>query len=128
MKEDLIKALEKYKEEHSTRVVNNGGLSTLGLLGITLIVLKCLGYLNISWWWVLAPFWIPLGIVIATLAILLLIIIVATFSTNNSVNTDYTSTNTAEVNIPTEESKTVPKPKKRSHKKVKKESNGEETN
>lgn len=31
----------------------------LGLFAIVLTVLKLLGYIDLSWWWVLAPFWAP---------------------------------------------------------------------
>ncbi len=46
-------------------VVVSGGVSTTGLLGIAFIVLKLTGYINWSWWWVLAPFWMPFVILIA---------------------------------------------------------------
>ena len=36
----------------------------LMLLTITLVVLKALGYLNWSWWWVFSPLWIPFAILI----------------------------------------------------------------
>lgn len=29
------------------------------ILGIVFIVLKLVGTINWSWWWVLSPFWIP---------------------------------------------------------------------
>lgn len=45
-------------------------LPILGLLGIAFIVLKLCGTINWSWWWVLAPFWIPVAIY-AVCAILL---------------------------------------------------------
>ena len=42
------------------------GPSTLGLLGVTFIVLKLLHVIEWSWWWVLAPtwFWIVVLVVI----------------------------------------------------------------
>lgn len=30
-----------------------------GLLGIAFVILKLVGVINWSWWWVTAPFWIP---------------------------------------------------------------------
>lgn len=36
---------------------NSGGIGVLGMLGITFVVLKLLGYIDWSWWWVTAPFW-----------------------------------------------------------------------
>lgn len=37
-------------------IENTSGLT---LLGIAFIVLKLTNYINWSWWWVLAPIWIP---------------------------------------------------------------------
>ena len=39
-------------------VVKTGG-STTTTLGIVFIVLKLVGVIDWSWFWVLAPFWIP---------------------------------------------------------------------
>lgn len=43
--------------------VNFGGL-LLGLLTILFIGLKLTGHINWSWWWVLAPSWMPLAFAI----------------------------------------------------------------
>lgn len=40
-----------------------GGISFCGMLTIAFIVLKLAGYITWSWWWVLAPTWIPLALV-----------------------------------------------------------------
>lgn len=50
-----------------TKVV---GLGVCDVLGIVFIVLKLVGIISWSWWWVLAPFWIPLAIVVVCLVIL----------------------------------------------------------
>lgn len=42
--------------------VSSGGIGFSGLLTIAFIVLKLTGYITWSWWWVLAPSWIPLAI------------------------------------------------------------------
>lgn len=34
-----------------------GGIGFLGALAILFIALKLLGYIDWSWWWVLAPIW-----------------------------------------------------------------------
>lgn len=49
------------------------GTSALELLTIVFVVLKLLGYIDWSWWWVLAPTLIPLGIVILALVILVIV-------------------------------------------------------
>ena len=46
-----------------------GGLGFCGNLTIAFIVLKLVNVINWSWWWVLAPLWIPLTI-LAILSIL----------------------------------------------------------
>ena len=48
----------------------SGGISFCGLLTIAFVVLKLTGYITWSWWWVLAPTWIPLAIVVIFAAIL----------------------------------------------------------
>ena len=40
------------------------GLGVCDVLGIVFIVLKLIGVISWSWWWVLAPFWIPFVLVI----------------------------------------------------------------
>ena len=68
-------SIEKFKltGENERSVVINNGVGTLGLLGVAFIVMKLLGYITWSWVWVLAPFWIPLSIVLLLLIILLII-------------------------------------------------------
>ena len=34
-----------------------------GLLALIFITLKLTDYIDWSWWWVFAPFWIPLGLI-----------------------------------------------------------------
>jgi hypothetical protein len=47
------------------KIKNNGsGIGLVGALGIAFIVLKLLGVINWSWWWVLSPFWISAGLVL----------------------------------------------------------------
>lgn len=48
-----------------------GGVSLLGLLTIVFIVLKLIGVISWSWWWVLAPLWIPFTGAIVTIVILI---------------------------------------------------------
>jgi hypothetical protein len=45
----------------------NGGVGVCGALGVAFVVLKLCGVLGWSWWWVLAPFWIPPVAVVAVL-------------------------------------------------------------
>lgn len=40
----------------------SSGIGVAGALGVAFVVLKLTGFINWSWWWVTAPFWIPIGI------------------------------------------------------------------
>jgi len=46
----------------------SGGIGFTGLLTIVFITLKLCGVINWSWWWVLAPIWITVGILLAIVA------------------------------------------------------------
>lgn len=37
----------------------SGGIGVSGLLGVAFVVLKLMGIITWSWWWVTAPFWGP---------------------------------------------------------------------
>lgn len=39
---------------------SSGGMGLSGVLGVVFIVLKLVGVIDWSWWWVLSPFWIGL--------------------------------------------------------------------
>lgn len=49
---------------------SSGGIGFFGLLGIVFITLKLCGVIDWSWWWVTAPLWGPI-------IILLVIVLVA---------------------------------------------------
>lgn len=55
----------------SKEVTERGGIGLSALLGVVFIILRLCYVINWSWWWVLAPFWIPVAI-----AILICIIVV----------------------------------------------------
>lgn len=59
----------------TNNVTNTGGSGFFGLLTIVFITLKLTGYITWSWWWVLAPMWMPL-------AVFLPIVIIAVLLTN----------------------------------------------
>jgi len=47
---------------------SSGGIGVLGLLGIVFVTLKLLGITAVagwSWWWVTAPFWGGIALVMA---------------------------------------------------------------
>ena len=49
---------------------SSGGIGFVGLLTIVFIVLKLIGKITWSWWWVLSPIWITAIIVVAILLII----------------------------------------------------------
>ena len=53
-------------KENST----GGGIGFLGLLTIVFIVLKLCEVIAWSWWWVLAPIWIPVAIALLVCLVL----------------------------------------------------------
>jgi membrane protein YdbS with pleckstrin-like domain len=55
----------RYRNEGSSGVI--GGIGFTGLLTIAFIVLKLLKVINWSWWWVLSPLWIEIGLALLVL-------------------------------------------------------------
>ena len=43
--------------------VNSNGISLFGAMFLVMFVLKLLKIITISWWWVTAPLWIPIALV-----------------------------------------------------------------
>jgi len=58
----------------------SGGIGFCGLLAILFIGLRLTGYIAWSWWWVLAPLWIPFGILLAVLLGIGALALVAAFA------------------------------------------------
>jgi succinate dehydrogenase hydrophobic anchor subunit len=46
-----------------------GGIGVCGLLGVVFVTLKLCGVIDWSWWWVTSPFWGPIALVVAIMAI-----------------------------------------------------------
>ena len=65
--------------EERVIVKTGGGIGFTGMLAIAFIVLKLLGVIDWSWWWVLAPIWIPVAIGIIGALIILIFYLVAIF-------------------------------------------------
>lgn len=57
------------------------GIGLMGILFIIFLVLKLVGTITWSWWWVTAPLWGPVAVGLAVMALFLLIgLILAPFS------------------------------------------------
>lgn len=61
--------MSKQKNE----VIVSGGISFLPALTLIFITLKLCNVIDWSWWWVLAPIWIP---IVALIAILIIVSVV----------------------------------------------------
>ena len=53
----------------------SGGIGFTGLLTIVFIVLKLCNAIDWSWWWVIAPIWIPIAIAVILLVFVGLIFV-----------------------------------------------------
>ncbi len=53
------------------------GVGIGGLLTVAFIVLKLTGTITWSWWWVLAPAWIPLGVALLALIVWWIVVAIA---------------------------------------------------
>lgn len=51
---------------------NHYGIGFSGLLTIAFIVLKLIGTISWSWWWVLSPIWIEILLIVLACAIVVL--------------------------------------------------------
>jgi hypothetical protein len=59
-------------ESKSSSSASSSGISAIGLLGVVFVLLKLFGLTEVatwSWWWVTAPFWGGLAVVLAIVAI-----------------------------------------------------------
>lgn len=63
----------------SNEKTTSGGIGFGSLLLLTFIILKLVGVIDWSWWWVLSPIWIPVVLLMAV-SILLFVVVVYTES------------------------------------------------
>lgn len=56
-----------------TSTASSGGVSFCSLLTVLFIGLKLTNHIDWSWWWVLAPMWLPISVV---LGICLVVVVV----------------------------------------------------
>jgi len=49
------------------------GVGFCGLLTIVFVAMKLLDKIECSWWWVLSPLWMPAGIIVAIVLIVLVV-------------------------------------------------------
>ena len=63
-------------EYKPTNISTNGGVGFLGALTILFIALKLTNVIDWSWWWVLAPLWIPVAVVLGIIAIVAIVVLI----------------------------------------------------
>lgn len=73
--ESIIMRSGRSREVKETKVVKSGGVSFCGLLAIAFIVLKLCGVIGWSWWWVLAPLWIPTAVALVAIVLVGVVIV-----------------------------------------------------
>ena len=56
----------------TSTTTSSGGIGFVGLLTIVFVVLKLIGTITWSWWWVLSPIWITTLTVIAVILCILI--------------------------------------------------------
>lgn len=67
--EDFKRSVEESRKSGGRRV----GLGFCEVLTLIFIVLKMFGTIAWSWWWVLAPLWIPFGIILVLIVVIVLL-------------------------------------------------------
>lgn len=60
----------RFRSSMDNNNASRGGIGFLGMLGILFIGLKLTGVIDWSWWLVLAPLWIPWGIVLVGILVI----------------------------------------------------------
>lgn len=129
--EDIKKLDEVLRKYQTTHVVNRG-IGPLSLLGVALVVLKAMGYISISWFWVLAPFWLPIVLALFLVFVILLGVAVlvhkgAEITVEKEKEIDDTPTEETPVETPVESAPTPAKSRRRIPKKKKEEVNNGES-
>ena len=126
-----IKKLDEVLRKYQTTYVVNRGIGPLSLLGVALVVLKAMGYISISWFWVLAPFWLPIVIALFLVFVILLGIAVLVhtdveITVEKEKEIDDTPTEETPIEAPVKQAPTPAKSRRRPKKK-KEEVNNEES-
>ena len=53
--------------------VNSSNITLAGLIQLAFIILKLCNVIDWSWWWVLSPMWIELGIAVIMATVILIV-------------------------------------------------------
>lgn len=63
-------------KDKPTNISTDGGVGFLGALTILFIALKLTHVIDWSWWWVLAPLWIPVAVVLGIIVIVVIVMLI----------------------------------------------------
>ena len=63
-------------KDKPTNISTDGGIGFLGALTILFIALKLTHVIDWSWWWVLAPLWIPVAVVLGIIVIVAIVMLI----------------------------------------------------
>jgi len=63
--------------EEQTKTTINLTAPTLSLLGVAFVVLKLCDVIQWSWWYVLMPFYLPIGLLLAFVVVVFIIYVIA---------------------------------------------------
>ena len=127
-----IKRLNEVLSKYQTTHIVNRGIGPLSLLGVALVVLKAMGYISISWFWVLAPFWLSIVLSLFLVFVILLGVAVlvhkgAEITVEKEKEIDNTPTEETPIEASVEAAPTPAKSKRRRPKKKKEEVNNGES-
>ena len=127
-----IKKLDEVLRKYQTTYVVNRGIGPLSLLGVALVVLKAMGYISISWFWVLVPFWLPIVLALFLVFVILLGVAVLAhkgveITVEKEKEIDDTPTEEVPIEAPVESVSTPTKSRRKIPKKKKEEVNNGES-
>ena len=127
-----IKKLNEVLSKYQAIYTINRGISPIFFLGIILILLKLVEYISISWFWVLAPFWLPIVIALFLVFVILLGVAILAhkgveITVEKEKEIDDTPTEETLIETPVESAPTPIKSRRRIPKKKKEEVNNGES-
>jgi hypothetical protein len=70
--------------QNDKQAVASGGIGFGTLLFCIFLVLKLLGKIGWSWWWVTAPLWIPIAFVLLVLVAMLIVALISAYIINDA--------------------------------------------